>query len=132
MYFPLVFSREAAEQPPLKSFQKLSSSTKSFQREAPWMKEIKKCCRKDGTKAYSELEQGRHLTELYTIVSELSIVKGLRSNARKVSTRKNTYTIDFVSHKHLNAVLISGVELNFFCPQIRQVCECFSSRYIIH
>lgn len=44
----------------------------------------------------------------------------------------STYSINFVPNKHLNAILISGVEIYFFSPQIWQVCKGFPSCHIVH
>lgn len=35
------------------------------------------------------------------------------------SKRERTNSINFVSNKHLDAILMSGVQLQFFCPYIR-------------
>lgn len=42
------------------------------------------------------------------------------------------YLINFVSNKHLDAVLVCWVEVYFLGPHLREVCKCFSPCYIIN
>lgn len=47
-------------------------------------------------------------------------------------TTSTTHSVDFVTNEHLNAVMVSRVELNLFGPNICQVQKRLSFRHIIN
>lgn len=66
----------------------------------------------------------------YWLLTDDMFCPGWKFQAQK--RKCSTYSIYFVPNKHLNAILISGVEINFFSPHIRQVCKGFPSCHIVH